>query len=67
MDIFIDILIAVAMAAVLASLGMGVYSMLRGGEYGRANSNKWMRRRVLTQFVAIVLITIGFLYKAGHH
>lgn len=67
MDIIIDILIALAMAAVLASLGMGVYSMLRGGEYGRANSNKWMRRRVLTQAVAIVLITIGFLYKAAHH
>ncbi len=67
MDIFIDILIALSMAAVLASLGMGVYAMLRGGEYGRANSNKWMRRRVLTQFVAIVLITIGFLYKASHH
>lgn len=67
MDILIDILIALAMAAVLASLGMGVYSMLRGGEYGRANSNKWMRRRVLTQAVAIVLITVGFLYKAGHH
>ena len=67
MDIIIDILIAAAMAAVLASLGMGVYSMLRGGEYGRANSNKWMRRRVLTQAVAIVLITIGFLYKAAHH
>ena len=67
MEIFIDILIAVAMAAVLASLGMGVYSMLRGGEYGRANSNKWMRRRVLTQAVAIGLITVGFIYKASHH
>lgn len=67
MDITIDILIALAMAAVVASLGMGVYSMLRGGEYGRANSNKWMRRRVMTQAVAIVLITIGFIYKAAHH
>ena len=67
MEIFIDILIAVSMAAVLASLGMGVYAMLRGGEYGLANSNKWMRRRVLTQAVAIGLITVGFIYKAGHH
>ena len=62
-----NILIALSLAAVVASLGMGVYAMLRGGEYGRANSNKWMRRRVVTQAVAIVLITIGFIYKAGHH
>ena len=67
MEIFIDIVIAISMAAVLASLGMGVYAMLRGGEYGQANSNKWMRRRVLTQAVAIGLITVGFIYKAGHH
>jgi hypothetical protein len=67
MEIVIDIMIAVAMAAVLASLGMGVYSMLRGGDYGRANSNKWMRRRVITQFVAVVLIGIGFAYKMARH
>ena len=46
---------------------MGVFSMLRGGQYGGADSNTWMRRRVLTQAVAIVLITIGFAYKAMHH
>jgi hypothetical protein len=66
MGIFIDILIAVAMLAVVISLGMGVFAMLKGGDYGRANSNKWMRRRVMTQFVAIVLLTIGFAYKASH-
>jgi len=67
MDIFINILIAVAMLAVVASLGMGVFSMLKGGEYARANSNKFMRYRVMSQAVAIVLIVIGFIYKASHH
>jgi hypothetical protein len=67
MGVFIDILIAVAMLAVVASLGLGVYSFLKGGEVGRANSNRFMRYRVMSQAVAIVLITIGFIYKAAHH
>ncbi len=67
METFINILIAVAMLAVLVSLGMGVFSMLKGGPQGSANSNKFMRYRVMSQAVAIVLITIGFIYKASHH
>jgi hypothetical protein len=66
MGVFIDIMIAIAMLAVVISLGMGVFAMLKGGDYGRANSNKWMRRRVMTQFIAIVLLTIGFAYKMSH-
>jgi hypothetical protein len=67
MGVFIDILIAVAMLAVVVSLGLGVLSFLKGGEAGRANSNKFMRYRVMSQAVAVVLITIGFIYKAAHH
>jgi hypothetical protein len=66
MGLIIDIMIAIAMLAVVISLGMGVFAMLKGGDYGRANSNKWMRRRVMTQFIAIVLLTIGFAYKMSH-
>ena len=67
MGVFIDILIVVAMVAVVASLGLGVFSFLKGGELGRENSNKYMRYRVMAQATAIVLITIGFMYKMGHH
>ena len=67
MGVFIDILIAVAMLAVVLSLGLGIFSFLKGGDVGRANSNKFMRYRVMSQAVAIVLITIGFMYKMGHH
>jgi Tfp pilus assembly protein FimT len=67
MGILINILIVLAMLAVVASLGMGVFSMLKGGEKGSANSNKFMRYRVMSQAVAIVLLTIGFIYKASHH
>lgn len=67
MGVIIDILIAIAMLAVVASLVLGVYSFLKGGETGRANSNKFMRYRVMAQGLAIVLITIGFMYKMAHH
>jgi len=66
MDLIINILIVVALAAVLASLGMGLFSVAKGGEYSRANSNKFMRWRVGTQAAAVVMLTIGFIYKAHH-
>jgi hypothetical protein len=66
MDIVINVLIVVAMAGVLVSLGLGLYSVARGGDYARANSNKFMRWRVGTQFAAVILLTIGFAYKCAH-
>jgi len=66
MGIFIDILIAAALLAVLASLFMGLITLARGGEYAAANSNRFMRWRVKTQAVAIVLLLLGFWYKASH-
>ncbi len=66
MDIFINIVIALAMLAVLASLFAGFYTVVRGGEFARANSNKFMRYRVITQAVAVAALTIGFIYKMSH-
>lgn len=66
MDLFFNIAIPVALLAVLATLFMGFYAVMRGGEYGLANSNKFMRYRVITQAVAIAIITLGFIYKASH-
>lgn len=67
MELIINIVIGLAMLAVLASLFMGFYAMMRGGAYGQANSNKFMRYRVATQAVAVIALTIGFIYKATHH
>jgi hypothetical protein len=66
MEVIINIVIGLAMLAVLASLFMGFFAMMKGGEYGRLNSNKFMRYRVLTQFVAVIALSIGFLYKMSH-
>ena len=66
MDLIINTLIVVAMIGVVVSLGLGLFSVVKGGEYSRANSNKFMRWRVATQACAVVMLTIGFIYKAHH-
>lgn len=64
MDI-IDTLILVGLLAVVVTLGVGFYSLYRGGQFGRSWSNKLMRLRVVLQFVVIVLIFLGFYFH--HH
>jgi drug/metabolite transporter (DMT)-like permease len=64
MDIF-DILILVAVLAVVITLGLGFYSLYRGGEFAQKYSNKFMRLRVGLQFVAILLLVLGFYVH--HH
>ncbi|HWE47631.1 MAG TPA: twin transmembrane helix small protein [Caulobacteraceae bacterium] len=61
---FIDVLIVIALAVVVATLCMGFYSLYRGGDYALKNSNKFMRYRVMAQAAAIVLLAIGLLIKA---
>lgn len=59
-----DILILAAVAAVAVTLGFGIYSLYRGGDFGRSNSNKLMRLRVGLQAVAIVLLVVGMWWKS---
>lgn len=65
MSIF-DILILVAIAAVAVTLGFGIYSLFRGGDYARTHSNKLMRLRVVLQATAIVLLMAGLWWKSTH-
>jgi heme/copper-type cytochrome/quinol oxidase subunit 2 len=60
MENIIQILVPVAMAVVVIVLGLGLYSLFKGGETSRNWSNKLMRLRVLVQFIAIVLVMLGF-------
>ena len=61
MDIF-DILILLALLAVLVTLGFGMYSLFRGGEFARTYSNKLMRLRVVLQFVAVLILVAAFYF-----
>lgn len=65
MEIF-DILILIAIAAVTITLGFGVYSLYRGGDFARSHSNKLMRLRIVLQVVAVLLLMGGMWWKATH-
>jgi len=49
---------------VAAILGVGLYSLFRGGDFARSNSNKLMRLRIVAQLVAIIVI-LAVLYFTG--
>ena len=64
MQTLFDILVPLSLLAVTATLGVGIYALFRGGEFGRSNSNKLMRLRVLLQFIAVLILCAGMWWKA---
>ncbi len=60
---FLNILIVVSMLAVLVTLILGFVNMARGGQGSGERSNVLMRYRVGIQFVAIMLMVVGFMIK----
>lgn len=54
-------LLGLAMAAVLATLFVGIFSMVKGGEFNKKYGNKLMRWRVVLQGVALALFAIALL------
>ncbi|WP_421787948.1 twin transmembrane helix small protein [Hyphobacterium sp.] len=59
----LNILIVLSMIAVLGTLILGMVNMARGGEGSGARSNVLMRYRVGIQFVAIILMVVGFMMR----
>ena len=62
----LNILILLAIGAVAVTLGFGIYSLYRGGEFARSNSNRLMRLRVALQALAVVLLCVGMWWKSTH-
>ena len=60
-------LIPIALALVTVTLGLGIYSLFRGGDFARTWSNKLMRLRVLLQFIAILVLVAAMLWARAHH
>ena len=58
-------LIPIALAATAIILGVGIYSLARGGAFAKENGNKLMRLRVAAQAVAIALMML-FLWLSGN-
>jgi len=64
-DIF-DILIPLGLVALTVTLGFGLYSLFRGGDYARSHSNKLMRLRVAVQFGVVLLLVAAFWWRTNH-
>lgn len=52
-----------AMFLTLAVLGMGLISMVKGGEFNQKYGNKLMRARVLMQGAALLLFALAMMSK----
>ena len=61
----LSIMLALALAAVLGVLIVGVLGMLKGGEFNRKYGNKLMQLRVLLQGVALVMIVLFLLLSSA--
>jgi hypothetical protein len=59
-----NIIVFIAILAVAAILGVGLYSLFRGGDFARTNSNKLMRLRIVAQLAAIIII-LAVLFFTG--
>lgn len=62
-DIF-DLLIPLALVAVLITLAFGLHALWRGGDTGRSKSNQLMRLRVLMQFIAIIVLVAAYWWRS---
>ena len=65
MDIF-SFLIPAALAAVTLVLALGIYSLYRGGDFGRSYSNKLMRLRVMAQAIAVAVLMGAIWWRTRH-
>ena len=59
-------LIPVGLAVVFAILCFGIFTLFRGGDFGRSWSNKAMRARVVAQFIVILLLVAAMWWKQSH-
>lgn len=55
------VLIALAMILTLAVLAVGMFAMIKGGEFNEKYGNKLMQARVLFQGLAIMLFVLAFV------
>ena len=62
--IYGNIVVGIATLLVAVILGVGLYSLFRGGDFARTYSNKIMRLRIVAQLAAILII-LAVLYFSG--
>ena len=64
MSAFVFFLIPIGLAATALILGVGIYSLAKGGDFAKDNGNKLMQMRVAAQAVTIGVMIL-FLMLIG--
>ena len=60
-------LVVVAVGVVAVILGLGLYTLFKGGDVSASWSNRLMRMRVVAQFVAVIVIMLVlWASQSGH-
>lgn len=60
----VNLAIFAAMAVVFLILVAGIVNLVATGDQARSRSNQLMRLRVVAQFVAVLLLMLGFWLKS---
>lgn len=55
---FVYFLIPIGLLVTAAILGVGIYSLAKGGTFAKQNSNKLMRWRVMAQAITIGIMML---------
>jgi len=63
MRVFLTLILVLAMVGVLIALGVGIATMLKGGNPRR--SNKMMQMRVVMQAIALVTLALLMMMAAN--
>jgi len=66
MNVFFVITLILAMLAVLGVLALGIFSMIKGGEFNKKYGNQLMKARVGLQGLALLLLTLAILTSQTH-
>lgn len=61
MSNFFVIMMIVAMLATVGSLAMGLFAMVKGGEFNKKHGNRLMQLRVTLQGVALLFFALAFM------
>ncbi len=64
MDKLVFFLIPIGLAATAIILGIGIFSLAKGGNFAKEHSNKLMRLRVAAQAATIAIMML-FLWLIG--
>lgn len=60
MNMLLATAIIFAMLCVAAVMGLGIFSMVKGGEFNKKYGNKLMQARVVLQGVALALLALAY-------